>query len=395
MKISHRAAALQPSATVGMDTRAKEMARAGQDVISFAVGEPDFPTPEHICEAARQALAAGHTKYTPASGLPELKEAIVGRLYAEFGLSYDPAQVCVSNGGKHALMNIWETLLDPGDEVIIFAPYWVSYPEQIQLCGGQPVIIMTDAERGFQPDLDQVRNAVTDRTVAVLINSPSNPTGGIFERDILTGLAEIAAERDLTIISDEIYKHLLYDGRQHLSIASLDDETKARTIIADGVAKNYAMTGWRIGWLIAPKQFAGKAGAIQSQETSNPCSISQYAALAALTGPQDCVAQMRAQFAQRRDFFVAKLREIEGLQCQMPPGAFYVFPDFSAHLGRELGGKRLDTSLALAEYLLETALISTVPGSAFGAEGYIRFSFACSVEQLQRGAERLARALAV
>ncbi len=389
MKISRRAANIQPSATLSMAARAKQMAREGLDVIAFGVGEPDFPTPEHICEAAREAIEAGHTKYTPASGIPELKEAIVGRLQAEFGLTYAPDQVCISNGGKHALMNIWETLLDPDDEVIIFAPYWVTYPVQIELCGGRPVVIMTDASRNFQPDLDQLRAAVTPRTVAILVNSPSNPSGGIFEPEMLEGIAAIAAEHDLTIISDEIYKHLVFDDRQHLSIAMLDDETQARTILADGVAKSYAMTGWRIGWLVGPKEFAVKAGSIQSQETSNPCSIAQYAAVAALTGPQDCVAEMRDQFEQRRDFFVEGLCEIEGIQCNIPAGAFYLFPDISAHLGRELGGQQITTSLELAEYILEETLTATVPGSAFGAEGFLRLSFACSVEDIRRGVERL------
>ena len=394
MKISQRAANIQPSATVAMSSRAKAMAHEGLAVISFAVGEPDFTTPQHICEAACQALDAGHTKYTPVSGIPELKEAIVGRLLSEFGLDYDADQVCVSNGGKHALMNIWETLLDPGDEVIMFAPYWVSYPAQITLCDGRPVIIMTDASRGFQPDLDTVRDAVTSKTVAILLNSPSNPTGAIFERETLEGIAAIAAQHDLTIISDEIYKHLIFDDREHLSIAMLDEETKQRTILADGVAKSYSMTGWRIGWLIGPKEFATKAGSIQSQETHHPCSIAQYAAVAALTGPQGCVAQMRDQFEQRRDFFVEALREIEGIECNMPGGAFYVFPDISAHLGRVLSGQQVTTSLELAEYILDEALIATVPGSAFGAEGFLRLSFACGVEDIKRGVARLAAALA-
>ena len=389
MKISRRAVNIQPSATLSMDARAKGMAREGLDVIAFGVGEPDFSTPEHICEAAREAIEAGHTKYTPASGIPALKEAIVGRLLTEFGLDYDVDQVCISNGGKHALMNIWETMIDPGDEVIVFAPYWVTYPVQIELCDGRPVIIMTDASIGFQPDLDAVRDAVTSKTVAILINSPSNPTGAIFERATLEGIAAIAAEHDLTIISDEIYKHLIFDGREHVSIAMLDDETKQRTILADGVSKSYAMTGWRIGWLVGPKQFAAKAGSIQSQETSNPCSIAQYAARAALTGPQDCVVQMRDQFEQRRDFFVGALREIEGIECNIPAGAFYVFPDISAHLGRELGGRQITTSLEMAEYILEEALTATVPGSAFGAEGFLRLSFACSVEDIRRGVARL------
>ncbi len=395
MKISQRAAQISPSPTVGMAARAKQMIREGLDVISFAVGEPDFATPEHICRAAQEAMEAGHTKYTAASGILELKEAVVARLRAEVGLNYDADQVCISNGGKHALANIWQTLLDEGDEVIIFAPYWVSYPAQIQLCGGRPKAVMTDASRGFQPDPAEVRRAVTPRTVAVLLNSPANPTGSIFDRETLQEIATIAAENDLTIVSDEIYRNLIFDGRQHLSIAMLDEETKARTILVDGVSKSYAMTGWRIGWLIGPRQFVAKCSSIQSQQTSAPSSISQYAALAALTGPQDCVARMRAQFEQRRNFFVKALGELEGIKCNTPPGAFYVFPDISAHLGRNLAGRQIDTSLQLAEYLLEEGLISTVPGAAFGAEGFLRLSFACSAEDIKRGLQRLKTALGI
>ncbi len=380
MKISQRANSIQPSPTVGMASRAKQMIREGLDVISFAVGEPDFPTPEHICQAAHHAIEAGHTKYTAASGIPELKEAVVARLRAEVGLTYDADQVCISSGGKHALTNIWKTLLDEGDEVIVFAPYWVSYAAVIQLCGGRAVTVMTQASRGFQPDPAEVRSAVTPRTVAILLNSPANPTGGIFDRETLQEIAAIAAENDLTIISDEIYRNLIFDGRQHLSVAMLDEETKARTILVDGVG---------------PKEFVGKAGSIQSQETHNPCSVAQYAALAALTGPQDCVAAMRDQYEQRRDFFVKALRELEGIKCNNPPAAFYLFPDISAHLGHELGGQQIDTSLQLAEYLLKEGLISTVPGSAFGAEGFLRLSFACSVEDIKRGLQRFKTALEI
>ena len=393
MKISHRAEQIVPSPTIGMATRAKQMQREGIDVISFAVGEPDFPTPEHICAAAGEAMAAGHTKYTPAAGIPELKEAIVHSTQQQLGINYEPNQVCVCNGGKHALMNIWQVLVDPGDEVIIFAPYWVSYAAQIKLVGGRPVPVVTAGTDEFQPDLDEVRAAVTDRTVAILINSPSNPTGAVWGREILEGLAQIALSNDLAIISDEVYKHLIYDGGQHLSPAMLSDEMKHSTIIVDAVSKPYSMTGWRIGWLIGPEDFVAKAGSIQSQQTSNPNSIAQYAALAALTGPQDCVPQMRAQFQQRRDYLVPALQQIPGLECTTPAGAFYVFPDVSAYLGTELAGQPIQDSLQLSEYLLAEGHISTVPGSAFGAEGYVRLSFACSTDNLQEGVRRLGQAL--
>ena len=393
MKISQRAQHITPSPTIGMATRAKQMQREGIDVISFAVGEPDFPTPDHICEAARQAMADGHTKYTPASGIPELKQAIVQSMQQEFELTYEPGQVCTCNGGKHALMNIWQALLDPGDEVIIFAPYWVSYAEQIKIVGGRPAVVMTEATGDFQPDLDEVRAAVSDRTVAILINSPSNPTGAVFTRPTIEGLAQIALEHNLIIISDEIYKNLIYEGRRHFSPAMLSDEVKQATLIVDGVSKTYSMTGWRIGWLIGPEEFVSKVSSIQSHQTSNPNSIAQYAALAALTGPQDCVAQMREQFQRRRDYLVPALQQIAGIQCTKPPGAFYVFPQVTAYLGTELAGQRIDNSLQLAEYLLTEAHISTVPGSAFGAEGYLRLSFACSLSDLQEGVSRLQQAL--
>ena len=393
MKISQRALNIAPSPTIAMSSRAKAMREAGQDVISFDVGEPDFPTPENICRAACAAIAAGHTKYTPAAGLPQLKQAIVTATSRDLGLEYDPAQVVVSNGGKHALMNIWESIVDPGDEVIVFAPYWVSYPAQIELCGGRAVIIPTRGEDDFQPDLEEVRAALSDRTVALLINSPSNPAGAIFTEATMRALAEIAVERDLLIISDEIYKHILFDGRQHLSPAQLGGEVKSRTILADGVAKTYSMTGWRIGWLIAPKEIAKRAGDIQSQETSNPNTPAQYASIEALLGPQDSVETMRAEFERRRDYLVPALCGMPGIKCNKPGGAFYVFPDVSAHVGRTLKGTPIPTDLALAEYLLEKALISAVPGSAFGSDGYLRFSFATSMELLQEGVRRLGEAL--
>lgn len=394
MKISQRAAAITSSPTIAMAARAKEMQAQGIDVVSFAVGEPDFPTPENICQAACEAIAAGQTKYTAASGLPALKQAVVEAQARDLGLEYSPDQVCVSNGGKHALMNIWQTLVDPGEEVIVFAPYWVSYPPQIQLCGGRAVVVPTEGVNDFQPDLEQVRDNITDRTVAILINSPANPSGAVFTEETLCGLVELALEFDLVIVSDEIYKHILFEGRRHLSPAQLGEEAKACTILADGVAKTYAMTGWRIGWLIAPPEIAKKAGSLQSQQTSNPNTPAQYAAIAALTGPQDSVGKMRDAFEQRRDWLVPAINEIPGVVCSKPGGAFYVFPEISAHLGQTRGGQLIENSLQLAEYLLAEAHISTVPGSAFGSEGYLRLSFATSKEALQEGVRRLTEALA-
>jgi aspartate aminotransferase len=394
MQISELVAGIAPSPTIAGAAKAKAMRAQGLDVLSFAVGEPDFGTPENIIEAARRAMAEQKTKYTPAAGIPELKQAICEATVRDVGLEYDPAQVVISNGGKHALMNIWRTLLNPGDEVIMFAPYWVSYPEQVRLCGAKTVPIVTSGDNGFQPDLDEVRAAITERTKAILINSPSNPSGAVFDRATMEALGEIACRHDLTIVSDEIYKHILYDGRTHLTTAAFSDELKERTIIADGVAKSYAMTGWRIGWLIAPPAFAKAADNLQSQETSNPNSIAQWASIEALLGPQESVGVMREAFLQRRDYLVPALNAIPGLKCPNPGGAFYVFPDISAHLGRELGGKTIASSLDLELYLIEQALIATVAGGPFGTEGYLRLSFACSMEEIQEGVRRLTAALA-
>jgi aspartate aminotransferase len=393
MRISDLVSGIAPSPTIAGSTKAKQMQAAGLDVRSFAIGEPDFGTPENILEAARQAMAAQKTKYTPAGGIPELRQAICEAARRDLGVQYAPNQVVVSNGGKHALMNIWRTLLNPGDEVIMFAPYWVSYPEQVRLCGAKTVAIMTSGDSGLQPGLDQVRAAITPRTKAMLINSPSNPSGAVFDQATMAGLAELACQHDLAIVSDEIYKHLLYDGRQHLTTANMSEELKERTIIADGVAKTYSMTGWRIGWLIAPPAFAKAAENLQSQETSNPNSIAQWASVEALNGPQESVAEMREAFTRRRDYLVPALNDIPGVKCPLPGGAFYVFPDISAHLGRTLGGRVIASSLDLELYLIEEALIATVAGGPFGSEGYIRLSFACSMDEIKEGVRRLAKAL--
>lgn len=394
MQVSDLVAGIAPSPTIAGAAKAKAMRAAGQDVLSFAIGEPDFGTPPNIIAAATRAMAEQKTKYTPAGGIPELKQAVCDAQQRDLGLKYEPGQVVVSNGGKHALMNIWRTLLNPGDEVILFAPYWVSYPEQIRLTGAKSVPIITNGDDDFQPDLDEVAAAITPKTKAILINSPSNPSGAVFSRSTLEALGKLACRHDLTIISDEIYKHILYDGRTHESTSKLSDELKERTIIADGVAKTYAMTGWRIGWLIAPPAFAKAADNLQSQETSNANSIAQWASIEALTGPQESVREMREAFAARRDYLVPALNEIAGVQCANPGGAFYVFPDISAHLGRTLGGKEIKTSVDLELYLIEDALIATVAGGPFGTEGYIRLSFATGMEEIEEGVRRLREALA-
>lgn len=393
MRIARRIESITPSATIGMKVKGDALKAQGKDVLSFAVGEPDFPTPENIVAAAERAMAEGKTKYTDASGLPQLKDAICAATERDLGVSYERGQCIVSNGAKHSLMNIATALINPGDEVIVFAPYWVTYPDQIKLCDGRPVVIETRGADDFQPDLDAVRAAVSDYTVAILINSPCNPTGAVFGRETMEGIAEIALEHDLTIISDEIYKHILFDGREHVSPAQLGEEVKARTLIVDGVAKSYSMPGWRIGWVLGPQRIIKAMGELQGQTTSNPNTIAQWATVEALNGPQDSVAAMNEQFERRRDFVVERLRAMPDITCSEPAGAFYAFPDASAYYGRTLRGQTIDGSVSLAEYLLEEGLISLVPGEAFGADEYIRLSFAASMEQLEEGLNRFEAAL--
>lgn len=393
MKISRPVAGLAPSPTMEGAKKAKAMQAEGKDVLSFAVGEPDFPTPDNIIAAAARAMDEQKTKYTDASGIAELKSAVCAATQRAIGVEYNNSEVCISNGAKHVLSNVFETLTDPGDEIIVLAPYWVTYPELIRLYGGVPIEIMTYAADDFQPDLDRVADAVTDRTVAICINSPNNPTGGMLTNESIEGLASIVTAHDLTLISDEIYKEIRFDGREYLSPASLPG-MKDRTVIVDGVAKAYSMTGWRIGWSLAPEHFTKAVANLQSQQTSNPCSISQWASVEALNGPQDSVEQMRQEFEKRRDYIIPALQAIDGIECAMPGGAFYAFPDVSSFFGRTLKGMAITNSEDMSAYLLEHAWVSTVHGMAFGCEGFIRLSFACSMAQIEEGVSRIARALA-
>lgn len=392
--ISRRIQALEPSATLAMAAKAKELTAAGKQVYDFSVGEPDFTTPKHICEAARAAMDAGHTHYTVASGIPELKSAIVRQYEATHGLKYTPQQVVVSNGAKHSLHNIFTALCDPGDEVVIPAPYWVSYAELVKLAGAVPVILETSQAEDFKLSPQQLARAVTSKTKILLLCSPSNPTGSMYSPDELGALADVAIERGLLTVSDEIYERLIYGDHRFASFATVRPGLQERTILVNGVSKAYAMTGWRIGWTLSPPAIAKAMADLQSQETSNPSSISQYAALAALNGPQDCVTAMLKEFAKRRDYVRKRISELPGVTCSEMSGAFYAFLNIQAHLGRTYNGVAVKDSSAWCLELLAQQGVATVMGSAFGAEGYARVSFATSLENLQGGFDRIAAFIA-
>jgi aspartate aminotransferase len=387
--ISHIVQSLEPSATLAMAAKAKELAAAGKKVFDFSLGEPDFTTPAHICQAATEAMRAGHTHYTIASGIPELKKAIAASYKKAHGLEYSPQQVVVSNGAKHSLHNVFTVICNPGDEVIIPAPYWVSYAELVKLTGAKPVIVQTEESNSFCLTPDQLRSAITPRTTTLLLCSPSNPTGSMYSAEQLGGLADVVIERNLTVVSDEIYERLIYGNNRFASFPTVRPALQERTIVVNGVSKSYAMTGWRIGWTLSPANLAKAMGDLQSQETSNPCSISQYAALAALEGPQQCVADMLAEFTRRREFVRRRIAEIPGVSCPEMAGAFYAFINIGKHFGKTYGVKRCNTSAEWCLTLLEQQNVATVMGSAFGAEGYARLSFAASMEALEGGLARI------
>jgi aspartate aminotransferase len=385
--ISRIVQALEPSATLAMAAQAKELKAAGKTVFDFSVGEPDFTTPKHIREAATAAMNAGHTHYTAVGGIPELRAAVARQYRERHGGDYVPQQVVVSNGAKHSLHNVFTTLCDPGDEVIIPAPYWVSYAELVKLAGGTPVVVATREADDFKLTPEQLRAAITARSKVLLLCSPSNPTGSLYTRDELAALADVVLERDLLVVADEIYERLIYGGHRFASFATTRPGLFERTITINGVSKAYAMTGWRIGWTLSPLPLAKAMESLQSQETSNPSSVSQYAALAALEGPQECVDEMLAEFAKRRDFVRRRIGELPNLSCCEMGGAFYAFINIQAHLGRTYRGVRVDNSARWCLELLAQQNVALVMGSAFGAEGYARLSFAASMETLAAGLE--------
>lgn len=393
MQISPRLGAIAASATMAIDARQKAMRREGLPVLSFGAGEPDFPTPESIGEAGVAAIHEGHTKYTAVNGIQELREAIGHRLREDLGLSYGPEQITVTNGAKEALYNVFQALLAPGDEVIVPAPYWVSYEAQILLAGGTPVIVPTTEEGGFKLTPESLRAALTPRTRLLMLNSPSNPTGAVYSTEELRGLGSVLAPTGVGVISDEIYQRISYEGPSP-SFAVAVPAMLDRTILINGASKAYSMTGWRIGFAAGPREVIAAMNRLQSHSTSNASSIAQYAAVEAFGGPQGAVESMVKAFKERRGVIVALLNGIPGIRCQEPAGAFYAFPNVRGVLGRSYGGQRIDSSLELATYLLERTYVATVPGEAFGTPGYLRLSYACSMSTIREGIDRIAKALA-
>ena len=393
MNLSNRARNTSPSATLAMAAISKQMKAEGIDVVDFGLGEPDFETPAHIKDAAIAAIREGFTRYTAAAGIDELKQAIITKLKRDNGLSYSPAEVIVSCGSKHSLFNIAEVLFESGDEVIVPAPYWVTYTEQIRLVDAQPVIVQTREEDGFHVTREALESAITPRTKAILLNSPCNPTGAMIEPEQLRAIAALVVERDLLVISDEAYESLTYDGHIHMSIASLDEEVRRRTIVVNTVSKAYAMTGWRIGYAAGPAEIIKAMGTIQGQVTSNPTSISQKAAVAALLGPHDDLRAMVVEFERRRRYLLSRLSAIPGIRCTNPEGAFYLFPNVSSFYGATANGRPVRNSAEMAAYLLQTAHVVSVPGSEFGSDAHLRLSYATSMGQISTGAERIERAL--
>ncbi|MGG1656885.1 pyridoxal phosphate-dependent aminotransferase [Geobacillus thermopakistaniensis] len=387
MKLAKRVASLTPSATLAITAKAKELKAAGYDVIGLGAGEPDFNTPQHIIAAAIKAMNEGHTKYTPSGGLPALKEEIIKKFARDQGLSYEPAEIIVCVGAKHALYTLFQVLLDEGDEVIIPTPYWVSYPEQVKLAGGVPVYVEGLEENDFKMTPDQLKQAITPKTKAVIINSPSNPTGMIYTAEELKALGEVCLAHGVLIVSDEIYEKLIYGGAKHVSIAELSPELKEQTIIINGVSKSHSMTGWRIGYAAGPKDIIQAMTDLASHSTSNPTSIAQYAAIAAYSGPQEPVEQMRQAFEERLDIIYDKLVQIPGFTCNKPQGAFYLFPN--ARKAADMAGCRTVDEFVAA--LLEEAKVALVPGSGFGAPDYVRLSYATSLEVLETAIERIRR----
>jgi len=386
-------AQIKPSPTLAVNAKAKALKASGADILNFSVGEPDFPTPDHVCGAGKEAIDAGFTRYTAVPGIPELREAIAQRFKADKGWQYAPEEIQVSCGGKHGLYNMAQALFGPGDEVIIPTPYWVSYPPIVELAGAKPILLPLLEEDGFDINPERLAALISDRTKGIILNSPSNPTGGIFSEASLSEVARMAITHDMVVISDDIYDTIVYEEGELPHILNVDERMKERTLVLNGVSKSFAMTGWRIGYTAGPKHVIAAMNKIQSQSTSNASSISQMAALAAVQGPQDFPAKMKEAFVERLDIIMERLDAIPEVTCVRPKGAFYVFPNMRAYYGKSDGSKVIGGSVEMSDYLLDAAMIASVPGAAFGADEFVRFSFATSLEIIEEGMARLAKAL--
>lgn len=391
--LSRRVLEMEESATLAMGKKAGELRAQGIDVVDLSAGEPDFDTPQHIKDAASEALKAGRTKYTPVSGIPELRKAVAAKLLRDQGVTYDPAEVLISCGAKHVIYNLLQALLDGDDEVLIPTPYWTSYPEMVKCAGGRPIPLVTEEADGFRLRPAALEQAINSKTKAILYSSPSNPTGCVYPESDLRAVLSILEETDVLVLSDEVYEKFLYGNARHVSFAQLGPDARERTVIINSVSKTYAMTGWRIGYAAGPREIIAAAGKIQSQATSNPNSIAQYAAVAALTGDQSPVPVMAAEYAKRRDYVLSRLREMPHLPCVAPEGAFYVFPNISAHLGKSHSGAAVSSSAAMAALLLERARVALVPGSGFGSDAHLRISYATNLDRLTEGLNRIDRFL--
>ena len=389
LELSKRAAEVKPSSTLAITAKAKELRAQGKDVVGFGAGEPDFNTPENICNAAIDAIKSGFTKYTPASGTNELKEAISKKFKAFNKLDYAPDQIVISNGGKHSLTNIFTAIINPGDEVIIPAPFWLSYPEIVKLAGGVPVIVNTKKEQGYKLTAEELRAAVTDKTKALVLNTPNNPTGMLYTEEELRAIADVVVEKDFYVVADEMYEHLVYGDQKHISIASFSKEIYDRTITCSGVAKSYSMTGWRIGYTGSSKEIAKMMSSVQSHQTSNPNSIAQKAAEEALNGPQDSVAAMHKEFDKRRKYMVERVNNMPLISCIEPLGAFYVFVDAHEVLGKNHKGETVNTVADMARILIEEYNTAVVPCADFGIDDHLRLSYAISIEQIEKGLDRI------
>ncbi|MEG0306852.1 MAG: pyridoxal phosphate-dependent aminotransferase [Clostridium sp.] len=389
MILSEKATKIAPSLTLAITAKAKKMRSEGIDVIGFGAGEPDFNTPKNIQQAAIKAMEAGQTRYTPASGIIELKEAIVKKFKNDNNLTYKTSQIVISTGAKQCLSNIFQAILNPGDEVLIGAPYWVSYPELVQLADGIPTFVDTEESNSFKLTVEALEKTVNKNTKAMILNSPNNPTGTAYTREELEKIAEFAKKNDIIIISDEIYEKLLYGENLHISIASLSEDAYNRTVVINGVSKAYAMTGWRIGYIAASEKITALMSNIQSHTTSNPCSISQYASVEALNGDQSEVEKMKVEFGKRRDFMVDRINSINNLSCVKPEGAFYVMVNISKLINKEVNGNVIKDSLVFSDLLLEQEKVAVIPGIAFGVNDFIRLSYATSIDNIKNGLDRI------